>query len=81
MSNTLAETRPYGLAGQDWVSPLEDFANLGDTLDDLHRFKRKHPCFWPVGVLKPTAERPLFLGLSDELHPLVIDMRNLLREF
>lgn len=76
---------PFGLAdGKSKAiafSALEDFANLGDTVEDLGRFQTKHHGIGPIDALQLGAEgKPAReIGLSAALHPLILNFRDLLQ--
>jgi hypothetical protein len=55
---------------------LEDFVNLGDTLEDLRSFRLKWPGYSPVDIVRDGQR----IALADELHPLALSFRDLLQD-
>jgi len=61
------------------LDALEKFVNLGDRLEDLRAFRRDHPEFCPVVIVRVTGGRAEFIRLRDELHLVALSFRDLLR--
>jgi hypothetical protein len=57
---------------------LEAFANLGNTIEDLRSFRQQYSWFQPIPVRLDEPDLP-HGGLSDALHPLILDVRKVLQ--